>query len=172
MHHPGDRQIEQWQDHRDCPPPSAHAVRLCKRRYFQLVLPAGRRSHRQVQGQGRWSNRPFSGSLPPEHPVHIRLLLLWNGSLVFTTDGWVMINIDTFNDDDDLHDIYLQGLRYVSVSAGTAASYFLRSDGAVDRSKGSGTVSSTFDPPPGQRYTAVSSGTQCTYVVDIARSNL
>jgi hypothetical protein len=54
------------------------------------------------------------------------------------------------------------GTIYTAVSAGTFASYFLRSDGAVDRTMGKGVVCDTMSPPPGVTYTAVAAGTRQT----------
>jgi hypothetical protein len=44
----------------------------------------------------------------------------------------------------------IQGQRYISVAAGRSTSYLLREDGAIDTTKGWGTVSSTRCPPPGE----------------------
>jgi hypothetical protein len=43
------------------------------------------------------------------------------------------------------------------------SAYFLRDDGAVDRTKVRGTISHTLQPPPGVRYTQVTAGFTATY---------
>lgn len=46
------------------------------------------------------------------------------------------------------------------------ASYYVRSDGAVDRTTGfKGSVSATLNPPPGVRYVAVSAHQNSTYLL-------
>jgi hypothetical protein len=45
-----------------------------------------------------------------------------------------------------------------AVPVENSANYFLRADGAVDRTTGGGVVSSTMQPPQGQTYTAVAAG--------------
>jgi hypothetical protein len=58
------------------------------------------------------------------------------------------------------------GLRYLAASASAAASYYVRSDGAVDRTtRGNGKVTATMNPPPGTRYIAVSAHMNATYLL-------
>jgi hypothetical protein len=55
-------------------------------------------------------------------------------------------------------------VKYIQVSSGEHNSYFLRDDGAVDRTTGGGVVS-TFDAPENTKYTAVSIGTSASYLL-------
>lgn len=43
--------------------------------------------------------------------------------------------------------------------------YLVRDDGAVDRTRGYGTISSTMNPPPGMKYISASSGLWASYLV-------
>ena len=67
-----------------------------------------------------------------------------------------------------------QGSKYTAVSVGFYASYFLREDGAVDRSKSGGKIDGALNPPPGVKYIQASAGNYATYLVQddgvIARS--
>ena len=57
-----------------------------------------------------------------------------------------------------------RGVRYTTVSAGPHVSYFTRSDGTVDRSYGSGRVSSSHAPSaPGIKYIDASAGQFASY---------
>jgi len=56
------------------------------------------------------------------------------------------------------------GPTYVSLSAGVFASYFVRSDGKVDRFKG-GRIDLRLAPPDGAAYVAASTGTHATYLL-------
>ena len=57
-----------------------------------------------------------------------------------------------------------RGVRYTTVSAGPHVSYFTRSDGTVDRSYGSGRISSTHAPAaPGIKYIDASAGQFASY---------
>jgi len=55
-----------------------------------------------------------------------------------------------------------QGAVYTEVSYGRFSTYLLRSDGVIDRSKGSGIVNS-INPPPGKKYIHVASGEHNSY---------
>ena len=58
------------------------------------------------------------------------------------------------------------GLSYLAAAAGSDSSYYLRSDGAVDRTTGShGKVNSTMNPPPGTTYTQAATGNGHTYIL-------
>jgi len=57
-----------------------------------------------------------------------------------------------------------EGVKYTGVSAGsdTSSSYFLRSDGKVDRNH---TIDNTLEPPAGVKYIGVSAGLDTTYLL-------
>jgi len=55
------------------------------------------------------------------------------------------------------------GIHYVSASAGAHASYFVRSDGSIDRLKGGSAVSQRVPPPEGTKYIAASAGLHASY---------
>lgn len=57
------------------------------------------------------------------------------------------------------------GTVYVAASAGDFASYFLRSDGAVDRTLGKGVISSRIFPPQDATYIQVSYGRSNSYLL-------
>jgi len=56
-----------------------------------------------------------------------------------------------------------EGVYYISASSGTHASYFVRSDGSVDRLKGGSTVSQRIPPPEKTKYIAASAGLHASY---------
>eukprot|EP00944_MAST-04C_sp_MAST-4C-sp1_P006954 g6954.t1 len=56
-------------------------------------------------------------------------------------------------------------VKYTSGSTCSAATYLLRSDGAVDRITTGTTVASTMNPPPNQRYIAVNAGNSASYLL-------
>ena len=43
--------------------------------------------------------------------------------------------------------------------------YLVREDGAVDRTRGYGTIELTMNPPPGLKYTSASSGLHASYLL-------
>jgi hypothetical protein len=57
------------------------------------------------------------------------------------------------------------GKRYIHVSSGPVASYFVRDDGVVDRAKSGGKVESEMTPPAGIKYVNASAGMDRTYLL-------
>jgi hypothetical protein len=57
------------------------------------------------------------------------------------------------------------GAQYIAACAMQTASYLLRDDGAVDRTKGHAQICHTMMPPVGLRYVSVSAGRHATYLL-------